>query len=169
MEQVRRHYHCTVPCRKHKWRNIKMQSISQTSESIRPSRSGLPCDVARQTNLPRSVRPQSSLGCTHPRESPSTMAKVGTVTPRRDSRTKTHGTASATSSLIRATCIWRRINTWSRSSGVLGRTPRRWNHTSPCCSESKISQKRPNRSKVGVSQRPRGYQFSSECEECTKT
>lgn len=168
MEQVRRHYHCTVPCRKHKWRNIKTRSINQTSESIRPSLSGFPCDIARQTNLPRSVRPQRSMGRTHPRESPSTMAKVGTVTPRRDSRTKTHCTASATSSLIRATCIRRHIDTWSRSSGVLGRTPRRWNHTNPCCSESKIRQKRPNRPRVGVSQGAHGYQFSCEREERTK-
>ena len=124
----------------YKWGNIKTRSISQTSKSIRPSWSGLPCDIARQTNLPQSVRPQSSMGHTHPRESLSTMTKVGAVTPRRDNRTKTHCTASATSSLIQAKCHWRRINTWSRSRSVLGCTPRRWNHTNPCCSERKITQ-----------------------------
>ena len=72
---------------------------------------------------------------------------MGTVTPRRNNHTKTHCTTPATSSLIRATCLRRHIDPWSQSSGVLGRTPR-WNHTNPCCSKSKISQKKPNCPKI---------------------
>ena len=131
---------CTVPCHQHKWRNIKTQSIGQASESVWPSPPGLSCDIAKRSNLLRIVELLSSMGCTYPRESRSVMAKVGTVTPRRNNHTNTHCTTSATSSLIRATCL--------RSSDVLGPTPRRWNHTNPCCSKSKISQKKPYHPKV---------------------
>lgn len=103
----------------------KREVLAKLAKVYDPLSLACPVTLQGQTNLPRSVRPQSSMGRTHPRESQSTMAKVGTVTPRRDSCMKTDCTASATSSLIRATCIQRRIDTWSQSRGVLGRTPRR--------------------------------------------
>ena len=41
------------------------------------------------------------------------------------------------------------VNLWGRS-GVFNCTPRRWNHSNPGCSESKISQERTNSPQVGV-------------------
>ena len=54
-----------------------MRSIGQTGESVWPSRPGLPCDIARQTNLPWIVGLQSSMGRTYPR----VWWLMGTVTP----------------------------------------------------------------------------------------
>ena len=41
------------------------------------------------------------------------------------------------------------VNLWGRS-GVFNCMPRRWNHSNPGCSESKISQERTNSPHVGV-------------------